>query len=161
MSRAQLIVDGYNVIHRIEKYRRLQEQESELAVSRLIEDLSLLHASTGWRVTVVFDGKGASVERRGEIKVIYTAAAKTADSVIERLSRVEKGDLMVVTADYQQQKVIFRKNVGRMTPHELSLLIEAENEEINSNILANSRTFLEDRLPADIKERLDSWRKGD
>ncbi|HEX21214.1 MAG TPA: hypothetical protein ENH19_00995 [Actinobacteria bacterium] len=159
MKRPKLIVDGYNVIHRLEKYRRLQKKEVELAVNQLINDLSRLRASTDCRVTVVFDGKGESVEMKAGVEVIYSAKGKTADTVIERLSRSEKGRLMVVTADYQQQKVVFRKDVSRITPHELSMLIEEADEEIRSDRPVSDRTFLEDRLPRDIRDKLDRWRK--
>ena len=66
---------------------------------------------------------------------------------------------MVVTADYQQQKVVFRKDVSRITPHELSMLIEEADEEIRSDRPVSDRTFLEDRLPRDIRDKLDRWRK--
>lgn len=159
MSRVNLIVDGYNVIHRVEKYRQLQQKEVELAVNKLVNDLNLLRAHTGWSVIVVFDGQGESVEKRAAVKIIYTAKGKTADSVIERLSRSEAGKIMVVTADYQQQKVVFRKDVSRMTPRELNLLIAEANEDIHTNRPATGRTFLEDRLPGEVRDKLDRWRR--
>ena len=160
MSEKRLIVDGYNVIHNLDRYRRLGQKDISLAVNSLVSDLSSLKGATGWQVSVVFDGREQSSEDVGGVEVIYAAKGRSADAVIERLSYADdKGEVMVATADYQQQKVIFRANARRLTPRELEELISESAIELKNSGSGRKKSFLEDRLPDEIRSKLDKLRR--
>lgn len=161
MSVKLLIVDGYNVIHRLDKYKNLREKDISLAVNSLIADLAALMDTTGWRISAVFDGRESTVEEIGGVDIVYTAKGKTADAIIERLSyAVAEGEVLVATADYQQQKAVFRSGVGRLTPRELGELFKESRRELDTLAPQAKRSFLEDNLPDDIRRRLDRLRKS-
>ncbi len=89
---AHLIVDGFNVIHALPEYGRLLPGSLDLACSRLVEAVRLVHDAEGIYVTVVFDGKGdrVEVERTAGIvtfSILYSPRSVTADGVIEQIVR--------------------------------------------------------------------------
>lgn len=160
MAIERLIVDGYNVIHKMDRYKEARENDMALAVSRLINDLSALKGATGWDISIVFDGRQSGAAEDAGVEIVYSAKGKTADAIIERLSYAENtGETIVATADYQQQKAIFRSGVGRMTPRELVALINEVYEELREVAADNRKTVLEDQLSSDIRRRLDELRK--
>ena len=160
MAIERLIVDGYNVIHNIGDYKESLLKDMTLAVSRLIDDLSTLKGTTGWEISVVFDGRQSAVEEIAGVEIFYTDKGKTADSIIERLSYAEGGgETLVATADYQQQKTIFRTGVSRMTPRELGNLIGDARRELNEHSANHRKTVIEDQLSRDIRSKLDKIRK--
>jgi len=81
-----LIVDGHNVLHKLERYRQLKNQKFQLAADRLVVDLVNLSGSGDFEIIVVFDGGRATTESEvGDVKVIYSGESKSADSIIEKL----------------------------------------------------------------------------
>ena len=84
----EILVDGYNVIKRDASFQALQARNLAAARDALITQLVTRFRHTPHRVTVVFDGKGSSeqVMHERRIRVIYSRAGETADSVIARLA---------------------------------------------------------------------------
>lgn len=161
METKKLIVDGYNVIHNLDKYAPLSKKDFDLAKRQLISDLSDLKGATGWQITVVFDGRQTTSENIGGVEVIYSAKGKTADTIIEQLSfSTDVGETMVATADYHQQKVVFRPGVHRLTPRELGELIKETRSDFKEAVNKKNRSFLEDRIPEKVREQLEKWRRG-
>lgn len=85
-----LLIDGYNVLHQWPEYRRLLKGGIVAAVERLIEDVRPIHDMDVVRVTLVFDGRGATVEverpsGQPTFSVLYAPADVTADGLIEQL----------------------------------------------------------------------------
>lgn len=157
----KVIVDGFNVIHKIEKYSLIQKKNFELSVDTLINDLVDLSGTEGWEICVVFDGLSSSRRRVAGVEVVFADKGRTADAIIERLSYKNEGnEVIVVTADYQQQKVIFRPGVERMTPKELEEKMKKTANRRQVKQSGVKRVFLEDNLPEHIRKKLDEMRKG-
>jgi predicted RNA-binding protein with PIN domain len=119
-----LIVDGYNVIFRAERYQKAKAAGLEVAVERLVNDLVNLGAFQGLEIVVVFDGKQKSQKTVGPVKVIFTSEKQKADEVIARLVFNLKEPATVCTNDYLLQKLIFRPGIMRLTVAELMALID-------------------------------------
>lgn len=161
-----LIVDGYNVIG---INRQTDWDASELANerSRLIRDLSEYQAITGKKVIVVFDAhrsSGPQVSTKLEqIAVIYTKHGETADECIERLVRDYKSPnrrIYVATSDYLEQKLIFGQGAYRISSRELLEDIRTTKREISKRMTKNSKkNVLVDQLSADMKKKLEKWRR--
>ena len=161
-----LIVDGYNVIG---INRQTDWDASELANerSRLIRDLSEYQAITGKKVIVVFDAhrsSGPQVSTKLEqIAVIYTKHGETADECIERLVRDYKSPnrrIYVATSDYLEQKLIFGQGAYRISSRELLEDIRTTKREISKRMTKNSKkNVLADQLSADMKKKLEKWRR--
>lgn len=164
-----LVVDGYNVLYNWGKRTRRKgvqnlplSSDLGLKVRRLIEDLVNLRAMKGWEVNLVFDGRGnGSKEEIAGVEIIFSPSESSADALIEKIVFQNSGekDIVVATSDYQQQKVIFRSGVRRMTPRELFSLIEDNKEELSEHLSAVKKHFIEDRLPQEVRKKLERLRK--
>jgi predicted RNA-binding protein with PIN domain len=124
-----LLVDGYNVLRSGGAYSHLTEGMPDhthdafnLARQTLVTDVATF-AGREYEATIVFDG-GGNPQSSGEprevagIRVIFSAAGTSADSVIEELARtaVERGrEVLVVTSDAATQWTVFRGKVTRMS----------------------------------------------
>lgn len=121
-----LLVDGYNIIHAWEDLSALAREDLDGARAKLIDLLRNYQSWRGCRVIVVFDaykvkgGKGA-VEQLGDLYVVYTKEAETADMYIERttyqLSRDNR--VRVATSDGLEQMIILGHGAQRMSAAEL------------------------------------------
>ncbi|MBC8008986.1 MAG: NYN domain-containing protein, partial [Burkholderiales bacterium] len=85
-----LLVDGSNVIQAWPDTRALARRDREAAKALLLRRVAVLHDFSGWRVTVVFDGRGEelAIEAVGgaaDFACVHTPAGATADDVIEQL----------------------------------------------------------------------------
>ena len=121
-----LLVDGYNIIHAWEGLSALAREDLDGARAKLIDLLRNYQSWRGCQVIVVFDaykvkgGKGA-VEQLGDLYVVYTKEAETADMYIERttyqLSRDNR--VRVATSDGLEQMIILGHGAQRMSAAEL------------------------------------------
>ncbi len=86
-----LLVDAYNVIHAWPELRALLVQHGpDAAQAKLIDALRPIHDTEGWRVSIVFDGKGDEIliERPGTeltFSLVYGPKGLSADGVIEQI----------------------------------------------------------------------------
>jgi len=101
-----LIVDGNNVGRAWGDTGKLWRRDADAARARVVESVKLWHDAMGWRVSVVFDGRGSKLDvssPSGEstFMVVYSPAGVTADTVIEQWvsNSREPPDCVVVTAD--------------------------------------------------------------
>lgn len=158
-----LIIDGYNVIHALARYRELNSADGKDAVDKLINDLVNLTGSSGIDITVVFDGRrDGSETKTGRLTVVYSSGKQSADSVIERLV-FDAGDdrkIAVCTGDYAQQKVVGRRGVRRMAPRELEDMLTESPQDSREATKVKKRNRVEDRLPEDIKSKLEDLRRS-
>ena len=101
-----LLVDGHSIIHSWPELRSLHATQPSQARHHLIRELSLLHDSGRWRVTLVFDGRAGGREEspKDSLAVLYAPANATADSIIERIVQAHagRGEIGVVTADHAE-----------------------------------------------------------
>ncbi len=159
-----LLVDGYNLIHQLDRYKRLAS-DSVLAIRQLANDLSNLASVYKWQVIIVLDGGGEA--GRQEVlegqQVIYSGIDQTADAVIERLVSQSQGEVMVATSDYAQQKVISRLGVKRISARDFQILIDEYRKELREKLESRQhyRGSLASRLPKEILDKLEKMRRGD
>ncbi len=111
-----LLADGYNIIHAWNELSELAVASMGAAVSRLNEILSNYGAMTGENVIVVYDAYKVEGHRTeeiadGNITVVYTKEAQTADEYIERYAHQnsKKYDITVATSDGVEQIIVAGK----------------------------------------------------
>jgi len=102
-----LIIDGYNVLFAIARYRGHSVGDAlEEARSRLLDHLVCYHRAKDDDVTIVFDrrqptGGTSRQERVGGVRILYAHPPRTADDDILRLVEASTAPrhLRVVTSD--------------------------------------------------------------
>ena len=100
-----IIIDGYNLIRQSDTLRRVERLSLEAGRDELIRRVAAYRRARGHRVTVVFDGwmTGPAREerhRRDGVHIIYSGRGETADEVIRRMARAERGaEIVVVSSD--------------------------------------------------------------
>ena len=134
-----LLVDGYNIIHALEDLRALGREDLDSARERLIHRLRNYQGWKRCKVIVVFDaykvkGSPGSVERMGDLWVVYTKEAETADMYIEKttyaLARERREHrVRVATSDGLEQMIILGHGAVRVPAAELEFeLKQAEGD---------------------------------
>ena len=151
------LVDGYNMIGAWPEFRGLKDisQSRELLISMLADFAGF----TGDELMLVFDGyKGdkpkTSVERVAGIDVIFTKRSETADRFIERT---------VETSDATEQNVIFTRGAVRIPAKEMRAIVRsAKSAQAGHNRpqKADQVKTIEDRLPEDVRRRLEEMRRA-
>lgn len=136
-----LLVDGYNVIFSWDKLKALADDSPEDARNALIEILSNYKGYSGMEIIVVFDaykvkGNKGETERIGNIDVVYTKEAETADMYIEKVSHklIKNHRVRVATSDQLEQIIILGGGALRISSRELRAEIE-ESEKVIRSIL--------------------------
>ena len=83
-----ILVDGYNVIKRDVSFQALSAKNLAAARQLLVNQLATRYRHTPHQVTVVFDGDGVSEQSTQDrrVRIMYSRAGETADSVIARLA---------------------------------------------------------------------------
>ena len=132
-----LLVDGYNIIHAWDDLRRIAQVDLDDARTKLIDRLRNYQ---GWRkckVIVVFDaykvkGNSGSVDRMGDLSVVYTKEAETADMYIEKTSYALSKDnrVRVATSDGLEQMIILGHGAVRVPAAEF----EYELKQVEADI---------------------------
>jgi len=123
-----LVVDGHSVIYQIPGLLQIHQRKPAQARELLTRQLSQLHDTSHWRITLVFDGKTGppSKVEPGKMHVIYSQTNQTADSVIERLvqSAPDSSLVTVVTADQAERLTV--ESFGATVWHPAQLEIEMD-----------------------------------
>ena len=100
-----IIIDGYNLIRQSDSLRRIERLSLERGRSELIRRVAGYRRLRGHTVTVVFDGwmTGPAQEERSRedgVHIIYSRRGETADEVIKRMARAQRGsEVIVVSSD--------------------------------------------------------------
>ena len=136
-----VLVDGYNMIFAWPHLKALAAHDLEAARDELVDILRNYQSYRQCPVILVFDaykvkGNPGSVEHYGELSVVYTKEAQTADSYIERLSYDlgKKHRVRVATSDGMEQIIILGH--GALRTPALTFLQEVED------VMENIRSFL-------------------
>ncbi len=167
-SKKCLIVDGYNVIPRLQK-QSLSQVNLENARKDLIERLSEYSSFSGEVVIVVFDAyqtnePGSKMKQNG-IEIFYTLRNETADECIERLVyelRDIYPEIMVATSDYAEQLVIFGGGALRISADEFASRLIAVNDKIRKAVedrRTPEKPQIRDVIRHDIANILEKWRR--
>ena len=135
-----LLVDGYNIIHAWDDLRAAAREDLDGARSRLIDRLRNYQGWKKCNVIVVFDayrvkGNPGSVEKAGDVFVVYTKEAETADMYIEKttyaLARERREHrVRVATSDGLEQMIILGHGAVRMPAAELEFEVRQVEAEI-------------------------------
>lgn len=123
-----VILDGYNVIYAWDNLRPSKSIDFSLSREILIRLMCSYSAFKRCRVIIVFDahqvkdGKG-SIEKYGEVTVVYTKEAETADTYIERATYqiAPTNYVRVVTSDLEEQYIILGNGALRVSANEFKL----------------------------------------
>lgn len=128
MKKEFLLVDGYNIIFAWDELKKLADESIDAARDRLINLLCNYQGVKKIELILIFDaykvagGKG-SVTKEGNIYVVYTKEAETADAYIERttheLRKYHRHHVKVATSDGLEQVIIMSSGALRMSARDL------------------------------------------
>ena len=131
------IVDGYNIIFAWTELSELAAVNIDSAREALIEVLQNYSAYKKVGMTVVFDGYKVSGnpgtrQRYGELEVVYTKEAQTADRFIEEAVYRMNGDfdVTVVTSDRPVQMAAMGDGAARLSSRDFYGEVVNASEEI-------------------------------
>ena len=134
-----LLVDGYNIIFAWDSLKALAAENLDSARDRLIAMLQNYQGYHKCTVILVFDayrlkGHATEVLQVGNISVVFTKEAETADSYIERVSHKLSKDnrVRVATSDGLEQSIILGNGACRISAREF----EAEMRQTEAEIRA-------------------------
>lgn len=98
--------------------------------------------------------------------VFFTKEKETADECIERLVGEfsnRRRQIYVATSDFVEQHIIFAQGALRISARELHLEIEENQKQVKKAIepgsISSTRHALEDKLPPDVRSKLENWRR--
>ena len=136
-----VIIDGYNLVFAWDELKCAGDGDFALARDILTRLMCSYTAFRKCHATIVFDaykrrGGEGSEEQCGNVKVVYTKEAQTADSYIERLAKelVDDYTVRVVSSDREEQNIILGHGALRVSPREFREEIENTTSEINEVI---------------------------
>lgn len=117
-----VLVDGYNIIFAWDELKELAKESLDMARAKLINMLSSYQGFLGNPVIIVFDaykvkGNPGSVERMGDLSIVYTKEAETADAYIEKVTYElgKKHRVRVATSDGLEQIIILGAGALRVS----------------------------------------------
>lgn len=139
-----LLIDGYNIIFAWQDLKEAAGESLELARKKLIDRISNVAAVKSENVIVVFDaykvkgGRGA-VDQEGNVTVVYTKEAETADTYIEKVShKLSKNNLVrVATSDSMEQIIIIGSGAFRISAENFLKEVEIIEKEIEQFVDAD------------------------
>lgn len=159
-----LLVDGYNIIFAWPELKEMAKENMDAAKSRLLDWLSKYKSVEDCEVIVVFDayrvqGHPEEFLEYGNIYVVYTKEAQTADQYIEKFAHdnSEKFDITVATSDGLQQVIIRGEGCALMSASELREKVKFTNEtivRIYKEKQPVDRNFLMDKLSEETKKQM-------
>lgn len=157
-----LILDGYNLIGALERYRRAKSFDA--ARELLINDALKAAGWTGRRLIVVFDAHRSPEPERveslagGAVRVIYSAPNESADDVIERLLRDLEGSFTVYTADFALQRTTLAEGASLAAPREFEVLLD-ELPAVSRSPKPPRRSRIGDHLSPETLRKLEEIRR--
>ena len=157
-----LILDGYNVIGALDRYR--DADSFDTARELLINDALKAAGWTGRQIIIVFDAHRSPDSERmepragGVVLVVYSAPGESADDVIERLLGNLDGPATIYTADFALQRTALARGVSRATPREFAELLD-ELPAVTRTPGAPRRSRIYDRLSPETLRALEELRR--
>ncbi len=141
-----LLVDGYNIIFAWEELKKIAQQDVAAARAALEEILSNYQGFRKCVVILVFDaykvkGNPGSVEKKGNLYVVYTREAETADAYIEKatydLGREHR--VRVATSDALEQMIILGHGALRLSARNFKAEVEQAEGEISALVARHNQ----------------------
>jgi predicted RNA-binding protein with PIN domain len=157
----ELIVDGYNVLHAVPRYRALVDRDLASARDRLVNDVASF-AAGAWRAAVVFDGTSQAEDSPQSdvagVRVLYSPEGVEADTLVEELARAVRdrgGEAVVVTSDAITQQTVFGGKVVRMSAREFGAELAVESADREGHApAARPGSALDGRIDATTRSAL-------
>lgn len=125
-----LLVDGYNIIFSWENLAALARENLDFARAKLINILCNYQAFRRCNLILVFDAyrvkSDREVEEYGNITVVYTKEAETADMFIEKTAHKlsPENRVRVATSDGTEQLIILGSGATRVSAEVFRLEVE-------------------------------------
>lgn len=168
-----LIVDGYNIINAGGDFSGASLADAR---EKLLSALMDYAGYSGQRVILVFDAwmsdrQTRTEENHGAVTVVYTQKGEIADRYIERLCddfahdiEVRRVEVRVASSDALEQTIVLGRGATRMSARELMYEMRAMRDDGIRHAAplrpSARRTSIGERLPEDVKRRLDELKKG-
>jgi len=132
-----MLIDGYNLIHSLPELKSLISVNLDAARGALLDIISNYRGMCGFDILVVFDaynvkGPGRETERFGNIYVVYTPFAQSADAYIEKYVHQNAGkyDITVVTSDRMEQVIVMGAGCNLLSCADFEYELKRSDEEI-------------------------------
>lgn len=157
-----LVLDAYNVIGALERYR--DAASFDAARELLVNDALKAAGWTGREVYVVFDAHRSPEPGRteplagGAVRVVYSAPGQSADDFIERLLGNLDGPFAVYTADFALQRTALARGGIRATPREFADLLD-ELPAVTRRPGTPRRSRIADHLSPEARRKLEEIRR--
>ncbi len=166
-----LLVDGYNIIFAWPELKELADENMDGARSKLIDYLSKYQHFRKCRIIVVFDayrvlGHNEEMIDYGNVYVVFTREAQTADHFIEKFAHSNKHryDITVATSDGLQQIIIRGAGCAVISARDLKEeLISADRKIMQAyhEKQQPGRNYIGDVLPDEKKQQIEEITKDE
>lgn len=142
-----IIVDGYNVIFAWDEMKALADKNLDSAREAFLEIMENYRAYKKVGMVVVFDGykvsgNTGSKQNYGELEVVYTKEAETADRFIEKAAfeMGRKFKIRVVTSDRPVQMAALGDGAMRTSSREFHAEVLNASQEIREKLSRQQKT---------------------
>jgi len=136
-----LLVDGYNIIYASKELSQLAATDLKAARDALIDTLHNFQGFRREKVLLVFDayrvpGGKEHVEEKGELVIIYTKEAETADQYIEKAAHEisKKYRVTVATSDAIEQVIVMGSGAMRLSARDFWLEVDRTRDLIREKL---------------------------
>lgn len=125
-----LLVDGYNIIFSWDELAKIAKDNLDLARSQLINIMCNYQGFKSCNLILVFDAykvkSDREVERYGNVSVVYTREAETADMYIEKTAQKLSAEnrVRVATSDGTEQLIILGAGATRVSAREFKMEVD-------------------------------------
>jgi predicted RNA-binding protein with PIN domain len=136
-----LLVDGNNIGRAWGSTGKLWRKDANAARTLVTDTVRVWHDVMGWRVSVVFDGRGSAVsleQPTGEASfvVAYSPTGMTADSLIEQwvAGSRDAGDCVVATADRALKETLHAMGASTIGSKELRAWLDRAEQRVRRHL---------------------------
>ena len=143
-----LLVDGYNIIFAWDELKEISTVSLDAARDRLNEILSNYRAVKNCEIIAVYDayrvaGHPTEYLKLGNINIVFTKEAETADRFIERFAHenASKYDVTVATSDGLEQIIIRGQGAKLLSARDFKEEVERTEHHIRENMDRKNDSF--------------------
>lgn len=161
-EKGYLLIDGYNIIFAWDELCELSKENLESARISLIERMQSYQAFCDVEIIIVFDaykvkGNVGEVERIGNLTVVYTKEAQTADAYIEKAARElsKNYKVTVATSDSLEQLIVFGGGAYRMSAKSFKEEVEKKENQVREIIADYNIKMTDADFFKTIKEKIE------
>lgn len=155
MSFDWLIIDGYNLLHKVPELARMLGADIQGARHRLVRMIEGTALGMARQTTVVFDGREAGSDpalTSKHLEVYFSPGNLSADSIIERLvCKFESPEkILVVTSDHAEHDTVSSAGAYTMSSEEFMAKCETDAKKtVTKRIPLSKQPKLGDLFPED------------